>query len=337
MTKQEILHLLAQQSSEMEPILCETHISWVLLIGDFAYKIKKPVDLPFLDMRSLEKRKKLCLRELTVNQQLAGDIYECVIPVVAHGGNFWLGGTKGQVVDYAVKMKRLDSNRQLNLLLEQQNVSMEEARNLGTYLAQMHLNARVSYRPLDIHQQLQAFQEIGDIIPLVQDQLGTPFAEMIIQASQTAERFWMRIGDQLQERLIAGFFRYVHGDLHSRNVFLFERPVFFDAMEFNDEWRRLDVLDELAMLCVDFDFYEAKIQEDVLIRTYLSILPCLKESDGSIFQYYKLYRANIRAKVAIIRAQDGDLLEGLEQAQKYIELMKTYSQSLEQERSCISV
>ncbi|MEL6697290.1 MAG: phosphotransferase [Bacteroidota bacterium] len=335
MTKHEILHLLMQQGPETDPQIHETHISWVLLMGDFAYKIKKPVCLPFLDMRTLEKRKKLCMRELTVNQQLASEVYQGVIPIVQHGGDFWFGGTKGQVVDYAVKMKRMDTNRQLNQLLEAHEVSVEEAQNLGVYLAQMHVNAPISYRPLRIDHQLKAFQEIAEVLPIVQDQLGMKSAEIVIRATKMAEHFWMRLGDQLQDRLLSGYFRFIHGDLHSRNIFLFDQPVFFDAMEFNDEWRRLDVLDELAMLCVDFDFYEAEAQQHALIRSYLSIFPCLQEDEGLIFQYYKLYRANVRAKVSIIRARESDQLDALFQAHKYIELMDRYSKALLEERSPI--
>ena len=166
MTKHEILHLLMQQGPEMDPQIHETHISWVLLIGDFAYKIKKPVCLPFLDTRTLEQRRKLCMRELTVNQQMASDIYQGVIPIVQHGGDFWLGGTKGQLVDYAVKMKRLDTSRKLNQLLEADKVSVAEAGNLGAYLAQMHLNAPISYRPLRIDHQLKAFKTLQWLYPI---------------------------------------------------------------------------------------------------------------------------------------------------------------------------
>ena len=126
-----------------------------------------------------------------------------------------------------------------------------------------------------------------------------------------------------------GFFRDGHGDLHSRNIFLLPEPVIFDCIEFNDEYRQIDVLNDVAFLCMDLDAIARGDLSDVLITYYNKLFPSMEtEAVRGLFIYYKGYRANVRAKVNSLRARstqdDGHRSKALNEVKKYLLLMHSY-------------
>ena len=137
----------------------------------------------------------------------------------------------------------------------------------------------------------------------------------------------------LAQRLNAGYFRDCHGDLHSRNIFLLPDPQPFDCIEFNDDIRQIDVLNEVAFLCMDLDAFDRKDLSDLFIEYYNQFFPTMMtDADRRLFVYYKSYRANIRAKVNSLRARSAagsvEKAKSLSAVSKYLELMDSYLSSL---------
>ena len=139
----------------------------------------------------------------------------------------------------------------------------------------------------------------------------------------------------LAARLKAGFFRDCHGDLHSRNIFLLATPQPFDCIEFNDDFRQIDVLNEIAFLCMDLDSFGRQDLADLFLKYYNDLFPTMKTvEDQLLFIYYKSYRSNIRAKVNSLRARSAkderERKNALAESRKYLQLMNSYIKMLDQ-------
>lgn len=323
--------LAAGQFETTEVQLVETHVSWVLLSDRFAYKIKKPVKFSFLDFSTLEKRHFYCERELELNNRLAPDMYLSVVPIIQSGEQIGVGGD-GEVLDYALKMKRMDSTRQMHDLLEQNEVSKTDIQKLAEKIAIFHGHAEVIATPVDIATIQANFADILRIRDFLSHHLKKETVHVLEEAVQKSNSFLNQHAKRLQERSQSGFIVDGHGDLHSRNIFLLDEPVIFDCLEFNDSFRRLDMLDEVAFLCLDLDFYHHPDLETYFLEQYLEKMPCLRdEEDRQIFNYYKLYRANVRLKVTFLKAkQQRQKSESFHQdfdvAKQYFELFEKYLQ-----------
>src|SRR6266536_4220126 len=148
MTKEKIEKLLLKgrfpESSGRQELI-ETHISWVLLCDRFVYKIKKPIRYSFLDFSSIEKRKYYCEREIELNKRLTDDIYLDVQKVGEISGTFFIGHENGEVVDYAVRMRKLDRDKQMDKLLLNNKVSATDIQNLAEKIATFHKNTGIIY------------------------------------------------------------------------------------------------------------------------------------------------------------------------------------------------
>ncbi len=144
-------------SAERE--LIETHISWVILCQRFVYKIKKPIKYSFLDFSTLEKRKKYCKREIELNKRLTDDIYLDVVPINRLNDHYKIGGNLGTVIDYAVRMFKMDRTKQMDQLLVQNKVTKSDIQNLSKKIAAFHGNTVIIHQKdvLDIHGKIQRF------------------------------------------------------------------------------------------------------------------------------------------------------------------------------------
>lgn len=309
--------------------LVETHVSWVLLTDHFAYKIKKPVKFSFLDFSTLEKRFFYCKRELELNNRLAPDMYLSVIPIIQNNDQIQLDGD-GEIIDYALKMKRMDSTRQMNDLLAQNAVSPTDIQKLAEKVATFHQHAAVITTPVHIAEMQTNFADILRIRDFLTTYLKKETIHILEAAVEKTNQFLQQHAERLRERSKSGFIIDGHGDLHSGNIFLLDEPVIFDCMEFNDGFRRLDMLDEVAFLCLDLDFYNRPDLENHFLEYYLAKMPCLRDDeDRQIFNYYKLYRANVRLKVTFLKAkqqqQESDAFyQDFDVAKQYFELFEHY-------------
>lgn len=332
MTSAQIRQLLAvdadiEKTNTLQ--LVETHVSWVLLTDQFAYKIKKPVKFSFLDFSTIEKRSFYCKRELELNTRLAPDMYLSVVPIIQNGERISINGD-GEVIDYALKMKRMDSTRQMNDLLAQQAVSKTDIQKLAEKVAIFHQDAEVITTPVDIAAMQANFADILRIRDFLSNYLKTETVHVLEAAVEKTNHFLQQHAERLKERGKSGFMIDGHGDLHSGNIFLLDEPVIFDCMEFNDSFRRLDMLDEVAFLCLDLDFYNRPDLETHFLEHYLAKMPCLRdEEDRQLFYYYKLYRANVRLKVTFLKAKQqhqksAAFYQDFDVAKQYFELFENY-------------
>jgi len=338
MTKEQIDMLLFKgkfSESVCTPELLETHISWVFLCSNFVYKIKKPMHYSFLDFSTIDKRKYYCEREIELNKRLTDDIYLDVLPVKEISGNFFIGNEEGEIIDYAVQMRRLDKNKQMDILLVQNKVTETDIKNLAEKIAQFHKSTRVIYDKnfLDVQEK---FNDLAQEKDFVQQVLNKESCDIIEGAIHVSNIFIENNKALLAERLNAGFFRDCHGDLHSRNIFLLPSPQPFDCIEFNDDFRQIDVLNEVAFLCMDLDAFGRQDLSELFINHYNNLFPSIRnEEEQKLFVFYKAYRSNVRAKVNSLRAKDAKNDEERKlifaEVSKYLRLMNGYITQLQAE------
>jgi aminoglycoside phosphotransferase family enzyme len=336
MTKEQINKLLSDrilQEKTVPPKLIETHISWVIINGRFVYKIKKPIQYSFLDFSTLDKRKFYCEREIELNKRLTDEVYIDVQPIISKDGHFLIGGD-GEVIDYAVRMRKLDNEKQMDVLLLNNKVTASDIRNLAEKIATFHKSTDIIYQKdyMDIKNQFNDLEQQSNYL---EKHLNKNYSTIIRDAINLSNDFLERNKNLLANRLQSGFFRDCHGDLHSRNIFLLPSPVPFDCIEFNDDFRQIDVLNEVAFLCMDLDSFGRQDLSDLFFSYYNSLFPSVKTPDDRmLFIYYKSYRSNIRAKVNSLRARsaenEADIKQALSEAGKYLQLMWSYMKLLNQ-------
>ena len=335
MTKEQINELLLKgQFGEYQglPVMIETHISWIFLCDQFVYKIKKPIQYSFLDFSTLEKRKYFCHREIELNKRLTDEIYLDVQEVTTISGRHFINGKKGEVIDYAVRMKKMDPQLQMDVLLMNNKVTRTDIQNLAERIAIFHKKTDIIFQK-DILDVQKKFDDLGEESDYLSEQLNSNSRTMISNAVATSYSFVQKNKALLDSRLKAGFFRDCHGDLHSRNIFLLPYPQPFDCIEFNDDFRQIDVLNEIAFLCMDLDAFGREDLSDLFLTSYNNLFPSMKtEGDRKLFVYYKSYRSNIRAKVNSLRARnandDAQKIAALKEADKYLHLMDAYMKEL---------
>ena len=283
----------------MDKELVETHISWVILTDQYAFKIKKPIKYSFLDFSSLERRHYFCEKEIQLNQRLASNMYLEVVPVTQDGKKrFRLGEKGGKVVDYAVKMNRLDNTKEMDLLLLKEQVTSTQIKKIAKIIASFHKQAIVIERDYPHQHFLDKFNDIKSISATVGQFLGESYQQLIINAVKASDQYLNANMEYMQYRFQEGFIRDGHGDLHSKNIFLYDQPVIFDCIEFNDELRYLDIIDEIAFFCMDLEANHRRRLADEFYSHYLELMGMEQdEKVNQLLAYYKGYRANIRAKV----------------------------------------
>lgn len=338
MTKEQIDKLFSEGTFPEHSVsreLTETHISWVFLCDTFVYKIKKPIRYSFLDFSTIEKRKFYCEREIELNKRLTNNIYLDVLPVRQTSGKLQIGDGNGEVIDYVVRMRRMQSDRQMDKLLSNNQVTEADVRNLAKKIAAFHKSANIVYQKdiLDISEKFNDLLAEGDYL---ENNLNIKSAALINCAINASNIYMEKNKELLASRLKAGLFRDCHGDLHSRNIFLLPSPQPFDCIEFNDDYRQIDVLNEVAFLCMDLDAFGRENLSVLFLNYYNTFFPAMNsDADQNLFIYYKSYRANIRAKINSLRARDAKTVTEkqvcLREADKYLCLMDAYIQKLKME------
>ena len=209
----------------------ETHISWILLTGSYAYKIKKPVNLGFLDFSTLEKRHHYCNEELRLNQRLAPEVYLAVIPITGNTSQPALRG-EGPIIEYAVKMREFPQNAQLDRALSAGEVHEEHIAQLAQSVAQFHNNAAVAGNDSsfgDIEAVWQPVsQNFEQILPHVEN---TEDLELLDKLRAWSKQTYNHLSNEWNERKHTGFIRECHGDMHLGNMALIDgRIMIFDCL-----------------------------------------------------------------------------------------------------------
>ncbi|GIK34092.1 MAG: hypothetical protein AMXMBFR45_19940 [Gammaproteobacteria bacterium] len=283
----------------------ETHVSWVILSGDIAYKLKKPVDLGFLDFRSLAARRQACEEELRLNRRLAPDIYLGVVAVSAVAGD-GTGSREEAVVEYAVKMRRFPPGAAVGAELAA-GLKSDEAARLGELIGQFHRELAPAPPGMPWGSADSVWSAIVASLAQLDATLGASWAEQLAQCRRyISAEFSLRRGFVL-DRQRCGAVRECHGDLHLGNlVRLGNRVVPFDALEFDPALRWIDVMNEMAFLIMDLDVRGRRDLAFQALNGYLDITGDFAGLAG--LRLYLSYRALVRAKVASlspIHASDG--------------------------------
>ena len=329
----ELLDLQADVHAASDTGLLETHISWVLLAGDYAYKIKKPLNLGFLDFRELERRRHFCKEELRLNRQWAPSLYLDVVPITRHHGRARFGGD-GTVLEYAVRMRRFDQDQLLDAQLAAQRLTIDDLRDLAGRVAGWHAAAR----PTPATRRAQTLRRTSELIienfaPIEQALTGAARSADAEVSRDTAEaitglRAWTdqqieSLPDTFAARFDNGDYRECHGDLHLRNlVRLADGITAFDCIEFDPQLRDIDVVADYAFLLMDL---VARNQTRLAWAFFNRYLEVSGDYDGvRVYNLYFVYRCLVRAKIAVFRAaerrQREERLADFDKAQRYIDI-----------------
>lgn len=304
--------------------LFETHISWVLLTGQFAYKIKKPVVLDFLDFSTLDRRRHFCEEELRLNRRMAPELYLGVVPITGSPETPSVEGG-GEPIEYAVKMVQFPDSARLDHRLEAGQLDARAMRAFGRALAQIHDGAD--------RRQSQRYGEPDAVAgPMLEnlEQLRALLAPAEAAPVPALER-WTRteLSDRrefIAHRAAEGKVRECHGDLHLSNlVALDEGITAFDCLEFDPQLRWIDVIDDVAFLLMDLELRDQQGLGYAFLDSYLA--DAGDYLGVQLLDLYRVYRSLVRAKVAGIGRS---LARGSEQAelqakvQRHLQLATRY-------------
>lgn len=302
----------------------ETHLSYVLLAGAYAYKIKKAVALDFVDTTSLEHRRQLCEEELRLNRRYAPDLYLRVVPITQTAGKLHIDGT-GEAVEYAVEMRRFESSEELQALLASNAVSETDLSALADCIADFHRRATVgsTHDAATCAFVRKARENLASVEARV-DTLGT--AADLDRARHWTELQLSKYLERLAARERDGFVRECHGDLHCGNVVRWKGALLpFDCIEFDPELRFIDVLNDVAFLAMDLIARTRRDLAFTLLNRYLE-----RTGDyvgASLLPTYIVYRALVRVKVELIAlAQHPEATDALERAHAYLRVARTFTQ-----------
>ena len=280
----------------------ETHISHLLLVGEFVYKIKKPVDLGFLDFSTLERRCLCCEEELRLNRRLAPELYLETVRITGSPRQPQLNG-EGETLEYAVKMRRFRQRALLSHTLP----DLDEISLLARQIAAFHRD--IPPAPADSpwgtpDEVLQPMEENFSLIRKLRNPLLE--IERLDNLQNWTESCLQEMSALLEERREAGMIRECHGDLHLNNITRFEgRLMPFDGIEFNPALRWIDTLSDLAFLLMDLQHRGMAEAANLLLNEYLELTG--DYAGLPLLPFYLLYRAMVRAKVCAIRFCQSDI------------------------------
>lgn len=283
-------------------VLRQTLLSWIILTGDFAYKIKKPVKLDFIDASTLERRRALCEEELRLNRRFASDLYLGVVPITRDVGGLRVGGA-GPVVEYAVRMRQFSELDELADCLARTGLPARDLRAFGVRLADFHQQAAVAatdspYGGFDAVRD----QVLANVATLLATLPGDEDSKLLARLAQWTDAAANSLEPMIRMRKASGAVRECHGDLHARNIVRWRGELLaFDCLEFDPALRWIDVISDVAFLFMDLIAYERTDLAYAFLNGYL-------EQSGDyeglrLLPFYGVYRALVRAKVDALAAR----------------------------------
>lgn len=283
--------------------LIQTHVSWIFLTENHAYKVKKPVDFGFLNFSTIDRRRFYCNEEVRLNRRLCPDIYEGVVEIRESSAGATFCGN-GPVIDFAVKMKRMPAGSMLDSLVNSNRISIPEIQQVACVIANFHLTAPTSSAVAEFGQLdriMFNWQENFDqMIPFEDSTLSSEDRELI---KTWITSFATQHADLFKRRIDQGYIRECDGDIHLENISIMDGKVcIFDCIEFNERFRYCDTAADVAFLLMDLDFHGRHDLAGEAETTYLE-----KSGDFemmTLIDFYKVYRAFVRGKVESLRLID---------------------------------
>ena len=325
--------------------LIQTQMSFIFLTGGYVYKVKKPVNLGYLDYTTLEKRRFFCRQELELNRRLCPDVYLAVVPITMSlrgasepkprakrrgRGNLICVEGEGKAIEYAVKMRQLPQERMMDVLLHRGKLTEEMIAKVAEKLVRFHQKAETNskiaaFGKLDTIRQnceenfLQTEKYISVSIP----------ATKYEQIKSYTNNFILGNASLFDKRVSKGKIRDCHGDLHAAHICFTDDICIYDCIEFNDRFRYSDVASEVAFLAMDLDRYQQADLSKHFVNTYVALSH--DEELLRLLDFYKCYRAYVRGKVESFKLDDPYFPEEektkvLATAKKYFELAESYIQ-----------
>jgi len=327
---QELVKALENPDLYKHPVsaisIIETHISWVILTGVYAYKIKKPVDFGFIDFTTLDKRKFYCDEELRLNRRYAPDLYLETVAIRGSHSQPRLHGD-GEIIEYAVKMREFSQHCLLSNFAAEKRLLASHIDAMAQVIAEFHaaLPKATDDSPFGSAETIakwsnENFQHIESALPA--SELADNFDNLKTWCRLTLER----LGPVSQLRRRDGFVRECHGDLHLGNIaFLDNQCTPFDCIEFNDELRWIDTISEVAFVVMDL---QARGYTEFAWRFLNHYLAISGDYTGlALLPYYVVYRALVRAKVEALRAVNDETEQAIKQSRHYLDLAQSWSRS----------
>lgn len=320
----------------------DTHISRIFITEEHAYKLKKPVNFGFLDYSTPEKRYHYCQEELRLNGRFSESLYLDVVPMYEVDGCYYetnslpdnIDNANLQPVDYVVKMSLFNQDRLLKNLMDQQPLSFNQYQKLGYYIASVHeqlqkadVNSSFGSEAILFEPMLENFEHIRAV-------LGDEHIDLDLDhLEQYTQNTFKSLQNNFYDRKAKGYIRECHGDLHLNNI-IYQDSEFtlFDGIEFNDHLRWIDTMSELAFLLMDLEYNNEFTGSSLVLNAYLEYSG---DFDGlAVLNFYKVYRAMVRAKVAALRYQQEKNDTVLEECFNYIRLATQYTH---QSPKCLAI
>lgn len=317
--------MIEELAKKLNAEVVQTHTSWVLLLENVVYKVKKPVNFGFLDYSTLEKRLENCKKEVELNKRLCQWVYLGVVPISLKEGNYIIEDLSNPV-EYAVKMKRIPEKSLLKNRLSE--VSEEEMKSLARHIANFHLTAerRDEFGSLEV----MKFNTDENFIQ-TQKYIGITIQEEDYQfIKEKTDSFYKKYADLFEKRIRDGRIRDGHGDIRLEHVaFLEEGICVFDCIEFNERFRCGDMLNDMCFLSMELELVGRRDLSKIYEEEYRKIT---KDEEFELFlPFFKCYRAYVRGKVNSFLLDDPHYEkkhQAKELAQKLFRLSKAYAEDI---------
>ena len=310
--------------------LVQTHISYILLTGEYAYKIKKPVNFKFLDFSTLEKRSHYCQEELRLNQRGAAQLYLEVLPIIKNGDSYSFS-LEGEIVEYALKMKQFPESGLLGNMLERDELGESHIKELGKIVASYHTKNQTNEYIRSFGTVEKVKLSIDENYNLTTKYIGKAQTQKMYEETKAyTDNFFEKHQQLFIKRIENNCIRECHGDLHLRNMCMYqEKILLFDCIEFNERFRFIDVICDVAFVVMDLEARHRKDLANIFLNTYLE-----QTGDWEGLQILPLYlsrQAYVRAKVNSFLLDDPEISTGLKEqsrqiAQNYYQQAWEYTQ-----------
>ncbi|MBU0674421.1 MAG: hypothetical protein KJ950_07250 [Proteobacteria bacterium] len=308
--------------------LVQTHISYVVLAGDFVYKLKKPVDFGFLNFTTLDQRRHFCERELVLNRRLCPDLYLGMVTIAEEEGRLNLDG-RGSVVEYGVKMRRMPEEKMMGRIIGSGGLTREMLDRIVAILVPFYGQAEATSEINSFGRPEAVGVNVRENFDQTEGFIGCSALsrEQFEIINHYTLDFLAREG-LFAVRMTEGRIRDCHGDLYSANICLTESVQIFDCIEFNERFRYCDIASDVAFLAMDLDFHGLP----ELSRYFIDSFVALSGDSGllTMLDFYKCYRAYVRGKIGLFTAHapevDEETRQGcLDQASRYFALAEGYA------------
>jgi uncharacterized protein len=292
----------------------QTHISVVFLAGEFAYKVKKPLALGFLDYSTLEKRRHFCEQELRLNRRLAGDVYLGVVPIARQKGEAIRVEGEGEVLEWAVKMARLPERATLRERLQRGEVDVDFIQALARRVASFHASAERGEHISSFGRFEVVARNARENFEQSTGQTGATVSRCVFERLRAlTEKTLFELCALIESRAARGVPRDTHGDLRLDHVYLFPERVppadvaIVDCIEFNERFRYADPVADMAFLVMDLALHGRRDLARAFAEAYLT---ASNDAEGRLLlPFYKAYRATVRGKVEGIKSEEAEVPE----------------------------